>query len=92
MKRNFIIVPLLVIAFLAVQIVPPAHAEPITLTIMAIAGITTVMTAAFTDMAVHGDAIAQANSQQEKPAEVYAKDRAADSSNNHDAQAATTVR
>jgi hypothetical protein len=91
MKRNFIVVLLLVIAFVAFQIVPPAHAEPITLTIMAIAGITTVMTAAFTDMTVHGDAITQANSQQEKPAEVYAKDRSADSSKKQDAQA-TTVR
>jgi hypothetical protein len=58
---------------------------------MAIAGITTVMTAAFTDMAVHSDAITQANSQQEKPTEVYAKDRSADSSKNQDAQA-TNVR
>jgi hypothetical protein len=91
MRRTFIVVPLLVIAFMAFQILPPAHAEPITLTIMAIAGITTVMTAAFTDMAVRDDGIAQANSQQEKPAEVYAKDRSADSSNKQDAQA-TTVR
>ena len=91
MKRNFIVVPLLVIAFMAFQIVPPAHAEPITLTIMAIAGITTVMTAAFADMAMHPEDIAQANSQKEKPAEVFAKDRSADSSNDHDAHA-TTVR
>jgi hypothetical protein len=89
MKRNLIVVPLLVIAFVAFQIVPPAHAEPITLTIMAIAGITTVMTAAFTDMAVHTEAIAQANSPKEKPAEVYARDRSADSTNNHDGEATT---
>lgn len=89
MKRNFTVVLLLVIAFAASQIVPPAQAEPITLTIMAIAGITTVMTAAFTDMAVHGEDIVQANSPKEKPAEVYAKDRSADSLNNHDAQATT---
>ena len=87
MKRNFIVVPLLVIAFVAFQIVPPAHAEPITLTIMAIAGITTVMTAACTDMAVHGDAITQANSQQEKPVEVFAKERSADSSKNQNGEA-----
>jgi hypothetical protein len=87
MKRNFIVVPLLVIAFVAFQIVPPAHAEPITLTIMAIAGITTVMTAACTDMAVHGDAITQANSQQEKPADVYAKDRSVDASKKQDGEA-----
>jgi len=89
MKRNLIVVSLLVVAFVAFQIVPPAHAEPITLTIMAIAGITTVMTAASADMAVHGDAITQANSQQEKPAEVYAKDRSADSANTHDGEATT---
>ena len=87
MKRNFIVVPLLVIAFVAFQIVPPAHAEPITLTIMAIAGITTVMTAAFADMAVHGEHVIQANSQKEKPAEVYAKDRSADCSKNQDGEA-----
>jgi len=87
MKRNFIVVPLLVIAFVAFQIVPPAHAEPITLTIMAIAGLTTVMTAAFADMAVHGEHVAQANSPKEKPAEVYAKDRSADSSKNQDGEA-----
>jgi hypothetical protein len=69
------------------QIVPPAHVEPITLTIMAIAGITTVMIAAFTDMTVHGDAITQANSQQEKPTDVYAKDRSADSSKKQDGEA-----
>jgi hypothetical protein len=89
MKRNFIVVPLLIIAFVAFQIVPPAHAEPITLTIMAIAGITTVVTAAFTDMAIHPEDMAQANSQKEKPAAVYAKDRSADSVKDHDAQAAT---
>ncbi|HSO60886.1 MAG TPA: hypothetical protein VLR50_07605 [Desulfobacterales bacterium] len=92
MKRNLIVVPLLVIAFVAFQIVPPAQAEPITLTIMAIAGIATVMTAASADMAVHGVAITQANSPKEMPAEVYAKDRSADSLKNHDAQATTTVR
>jgi len=89
MKRNFIVVPLLVIAFVAIQIVPPAHAEPITLTIMAIAGITTVMTAACTDMAVHGEHIVQANSPNEKPAEVFASERSANSSNNHDVQVTT---
>ena len=91
MKRNLIVVPLLVFAFMAFQVVPPAHAEPITLTIMAIAGITTVMTAAFTDMTVYGDAITQANSHREKPAEVYAKDRSADSAKKQDGEA-TTVR
>ena len=89
MKRNLIVVPLLVIAFVAFQVVPPAQAEPITLTIMAIAGITTVMTAASVDMAVHGKASAQANSPKQTPAEVYAKDRSADSANNHDGEATT---
>lgn len=86
MKRNLIVVSLLVVAFAAMQIVPPAHAEPITLTIVAIAGITTVMTAAGADMAVHREHIVQANSPEEKAAEVYASDRSADSSKNPDAQ------
>lgn len=89
MKRNLIVVSLLVVAFVAFQIVPPAQAEPITLTIMAIAGITTVMTAASVDMAVHGEASAQANSPKEKPAEVYAKDRSAEASSSHDGEATT---
>ena len=88
MKRNFIVVLLLIVTFVPFQIVPPAHAEPITLTIMAIAGITTVVTTAFTDMATHPDHMTQANSQKAKPpAEVYAKDRSADSAKDHDAQA-----
>jgi len=87
MKRNFIVVPLLVIAFAAFQIAPPAQAEPITLTIMAIAGVATVMTAAFTDMAIHPEDVALANAQKEKPAEVYARDRSADASNTHDGEA-----
>jgi len=56
---------------------------------MAIAGITTVMTAAFTDMAVHSETITQANAQPEKPAEAYARDRSVDASKNQDGQ--TTI-
>jgi hypothetical protein len=90
MKRNSIFVLLLIVTFVALQIVPPAHAEPITLTIMAIAGITAVVTTAFTDMATHPEHMAQAKSQKAKPhAEVYAKDRPADSAKDHDARAAT---
>jgi hypothetical protein len=40
-------------------------------------------------MAVHREHIVQANSPEEKPAEVYASERSADSSSNHDAQATT---
>jgi len=89
MKRNLIVVSLLVVAFVAFQIVPPAQAEPITLTIMAIAGITTVMTAASADMAVHGEASAQENSPKETLTEVYAKDRSAEALSSHDGEATT---
>ncbi len=89
MKRNLIVVSLLVVAFVAMQIAPPAQAEPVTLTVMAIAGITAVMTAAGTDLAVHSEHLAQANPPKEKPAEVYASERSADTSNNQDARATT---
>jgi hypothetical protein len=56
---------------------------------MAIAGITAVMTAASADIAVHSEAITQATLPKQTPAEVYAKDRSADSANNHDGEAAT---
>jgi hypothetical protein len=53
MKRNFIIVPLLVLAFVAFQIAPPAHSEPITLTVLAIAGLTAVLVSAYVNQAEH---------------------------------------
>jgi hypothetical protein len=51
MKKS-IIVCLLVIAFIA-STTPSVRAEPITLTVMAITGITTVVLLAATDVAVH---------------------------------------
>ena len=51
MKKS-IIVCLLVIAFIA-STTPSVRAEPITLTVMAITGITTVALLAATDVAVH---------------------------------------
>jgi hypothetical protein len=48
-----VIVRMKVLAFAAFQIAPPAHAEPITLTVMAIAGVTAVLVSAYVDWAVH---------------------------------------
>jgi uncharacterized protein YacL len=52
MEKNSIVVGLLVIALIA-STTPPVRAEPITLTVMAITGITTVAFLVATDVAVH---------------------------------------
>jgi hypothetical protein len=51
MNRNAFIIPLMIIVLVAFQIGPVAHAEPFTLTVMAIAGLVTVLTAGSVDMA-----------------------------------------
>jgi hypothetical protein len=53
MEKNSIVVGLLVIALLIASTTPPVCAEPITLTVMAITGITTVAFLVATDVAVH---------------------------------------
>jgi hypothetical protein len=90
MKKNLIIVPLLVLAFATFQIAPPAHAEPITLTVMAIVGVVSVAVLAAADEAIHEVGIATADSQQKQATEMVAKHGSADASGiGHEAESMT---
>lgn len=73
MKRNFFIIPLLVIALVAFQSVPLAHAEPVTLTVMAIAGLVAVFSAGSIDMIASDHDSAQAKAEDHQPVDMHSK-------------------
>jgi uncharacterized protein involved in high-affinity Fe2+ transport len=76
MKRNFFIIPLLVIALVAFQSVPLAHAEPVTLTVMAIAGLVAVFTAGSVDMIASDHDSAQAKAEDHQTVDLHSKSQA----------------
>ena len=85
-----VIIRIKVLAFAAFQIAPPEHAEPITLTVMAIVGVVTVSVLAAADEAIHDAGIAMADSQQKQATEMVAKHGSADVSGiGHDAESMT---
>jgi hypothetical protein len=73
MKRNFFFIPLLVIALVAFQSVPLAHAEPVTLTVMAIAGLVAVFTAGSVDMIASDHDTAQAKAEDHQTVDLHSK-------------------
>ena len=73
MKRNFFIIPLLVIALVAFQSVPLAHAEPVTLTVMAIAGLVAVFTAGSVDMIASDHDAELAKAEDQQPVDMHSK-------------------
>ena len=73
MKRNLFIIPLLVIALVAFQSVPLAHAEPVTLTVMAIAGLVAVFTAGSVDMVASDHDSAQAKAEEHQTVDMHSK-------------------
>jgi len=85
-----VIIRIKVLAFAAFQIAPPEHAEPITLTVMAIVGVVTVAVLAAADEAIHDAGIAMADSQHKQATEMVAKHGSADVSGiGYDAESMT---
>ena len=73
MKRNFFIIPSLIIALIAFQSAPLAHAEPVTLTVMAIAGLVAVFTAGSVDIIASDHESAQAKAEDYQTIDMHSK-------------------